>query len=223
MVTASDVANRLAVVRERIERVSSHEVTIVAVTKGWGVDAVLAAAEVGLTDFGENRAQEVIAKFCEIDPATLAGRTIHFIGQLQTNKIAALSRYVNLWQSIDRRELVEVLARRCPGAPILVQVNVTQEPQKGGCEPDQTAGLVELATRLGLVPKGLMAIGKADDERVTCNGFAQLRRLCDGLQLPICSMGMTDDLELAVAAGSTMIRVGGALFGDRPGFVARGG
>jgi uncharacterized pyridoxal phosphate-containing UPF0001 family protein len=113
--------------------------------------------------------------------------------------------------------VVDALARHvAPGATVLVQVNVADTPQQGGCPPGAAADLVAAAARAGLTVTGLMAIGRPGGVAAARPGFRLLRRLVDDLGLTECSMGMTDDLEVAVEEGSTMVRVGTAVFGTRP-------
>jgi PLP dependent protein len=208
------VGGRLAAVRARIRAAGgSDAVRIVAVTKGFGVDAVAAAVAAGATDVGENYAQELVGKL-EALPGPRP--TVHFIGHLQSNKIRRLVPVVDVWQTIDRASLGDELARRAPGAAVLVQVNVSGEPQKGGCTPAETAGLVTKMRALGLDVRGLMTVGRAGGSEAARPGFALLRSLADDLALEERSMGMSDDLEAAVGEGSTMVRVGSALFGPRP-------
>ena len=210
------VADGLALVRTRIATAGGDvgAVRVVAVTKGFGADAIAAALANGLDDVGENYAQEAVAKLAALGPSAAA--RVHFIGRLQSNKIRMLAPVVTLWQTIDRAPLADALAQRVPGARVLVQVNVSDEPAKGGCAPDAAPALVERCRALGLSVEGLMTVGRTgapDDARP---GFARLRSLCDRMGLAVCSMGMTDDLEAAVAEGATMVRVGSALFGMRP-------
>lgn len=214
---AAAVVDRLAGVRQRITAagVDPARITIVAVTKGFGVEAVRAAAAAGLTDLGENYAPELLAKAPEaatLDPPP----RWHFIGRLQRNKVRKLAATVALWQSIDRVELGEELARRAPGARVLVQVNAAGEPAKGGCEPAQTAQIVETLGRLGLVVEGLMAVAPAGSRDGAARAFDLVRGQADALGLARCSMGMSDDYVEAVRAGATMLRLGRALFGPRP-------
>ncbi len=190
-------------------------VTLVAVTKGFGPEVAVAAAAAGLVDLGENYAQELLAKAPVVE-ATGIEVCWHAIGRLQRNKVRSLAGVVGLWQSVDRSDLAAEIARRDPGAKILVQVNVSDEPQKGGCSPSETPALVDAAHQAGLMVQGLMTVGRTgspDDARA---GFALLRDLADELSLPVRSMGMSGDLEAAVAEGATMLRVGAALFGPRP-------
>jgi pyridoxal phosphate enzyme (YggS family) len=208
----------LAAVRARIDAAARAagrdpaDVTLVAVSKEIAVDSIRAALEQGVTDLGENRAQELIAKAETL--GSLVARW-HFIGRLQRNKVRALAPHVALWQSVDRSELAHAIAGVAPGACVLVQVNVGEEPQKGGCKPSETAQLVADAQAVGLVVQGLMTVPPATgDPRPH---FAHLRALTDELELRVCSMGMSSDFEDAIREGSTMVRVGSAIFGPRPG------
>jgi pyridoxal phosphate enzyme (YggS family) len=217
------VAARARAVRARIEAAGGGDaVRLLAVTKGFGPDAVAAAVEAGLGDLGESYAPELVAKAAAAEAAGTGGAVRwHFIGRLQSNKVRRLRAVVGLWQSVDRLRLVEELARSAPGAEVLVQVNVSGEASKGGCEPTATAGLVAAATGAGLHVGGLMCVGAPGGSEAARPGFRLLRTLADELGLAERSMGMSGDLEAAVAEGSTMVRVGTALFGARPG--PRGG
>jgi PLP dependent protein len=141
---------------------------------------------------------------------------VHFIGQLQTNKVRQLVGHVDLWETIDRERLVVELARRAPGARILVQVDTTGEPGKGGCPLAGVPALVAAAGAAGLVVDGLMTVGPTvGGPEAARAGFRAVRRLADELGLGTCSMGMSGDLEVAVEEGATEVRVGTALFGSR--------
>ena len=208
------IAAGLAAVRGRIERAGRDpgEVTLVAVTKGRTAEECRAAVELGLDVLGENRVQEALGKMEEVP-----GATWHLIGHLQTNKARHAGRFA-LIQSIDSLRLAEALAAR-GGAAVLVEVNVAREAQKHGADPAEAVALAALVAEL-LDLRGLMGMGPArGDPRPA---FAELRRLRDeaeqrlGRALPILSMGMTEDMEAALAEGSTMVRVGRALFGPRP-------
>lgn len=215
--TAETVRSNLARVHERIVDAGGDpgSITVLAVTKGFGPEAPRAALDAGLTDLGENYAQELADKAAQIGAADPSPRW-HFIGQLQSNKVRLVADVVSCWQSIDRSSVVREIAKRAPGARILVQVNATGEPQKGGCEPGDVDGLVERAGDAGLVVDGLMTVGRDGDEAATARAFAEVAARADALGLSVRSMGMTADLELAVRAGATMVRVGSALFGPRP-------
>jgi pyridoxal phosphate enzyme (YggS family) len=187
---------------------------IVAVTKGFGLDAVNAAAAAGVRAIGENYAQELATK---AGPAVEAGLAVHFIGRLQSNKVRLLAGHVDVYETIDRPALVREVAKRAPGATVLVQVNATGEAGKGGCDPADVAGLVEACLAAGLSVDGLMTVGPTTGGPEAARpAFRDVRRMVDELGLRTCSMGMTDDLEVAVQEGSTRIRIGTALFGPRP-------
>jgi PLP dependent protein len=213
VIDVTSVAECLATVRSRVAKAGGDQVRILAVSKGFGPDAWAAAAQVGLHDVGENYAQEALAKQATGRPD---GVSLHFIGRLQTNKVKALAPIVDVWQTVDRRELVDVLARRVPNARVLIQVNVSQEPQKGGCGMAEADALVAYSLAAGLRVEGLMTVGKEGAPTEIAAGFRWLRQAADRLSLVECSMGMSDDLEIAVGEGATMIRVGSALFGKRP-------
>lgn len=215
------VAERVQAVRERIARAGDPgRVTLVAVTKGFGPDAVAAAVAVGLADVGESYAAELAAKALSGGASGAAVRW-HFVGRLQSNKVRRLAGTVHLWQSVDRRSVVDELARHAPGAAVLVQVNVSGEAQKGGCDPASAPAFVAEVGAAGLEVRGLMCVGAPGGGAAARPGFRLLRSLVDDLGLEVCSMGMSDDLEVAVEEGATMVRVGTALFGARAG--PRGG
>lgn len=230
MITVSRIDAAAATVRARIEAAAGqrqprprsaggdHDVTIVAVTKGFGIEAWEAALATGIGDVGESYAQEARAKLAAWDEAHpgQAPPRLHVIGRLQTNKVRALAGRVALWQSIDRDALLTEVARRDPGAAVLVQVNVGGPANQGGATPSDAARLVARARTAGLDVRGLMAIGAERDPEAARAGFARLRALADDLDLVECSMGMTDDLEVAVTEGATLVRIGTGLFGARP-------
>ena len=200
--------------RARIHAVAAGEpVELVAVTKGFGADAVVAAAAAGCAAIGENYAQELLGKRAAVAAAAVA---VHFIGRLQSNKVRLLADIVDVWESIDRLNLVTAVARWAPGARILVQVNAAGETGKGGCRPGEVAELVAAAGDAGLVVEGLMTVGPTDGGPEAARpAFRLVRALTDDLGLAVCSMGMTADLEVAIEEGSTRVRVGTALFGPR--------
>lgn len=210
-VTVEDVRARLEVVHNRIADAGGDpdRISVVAVTKGFAPEVAAVAREAGLTELGENYAQELWEK------ATVVDASWHFIGRLQSNKVRLVADVVSCWQSVDRTSLVREIAKRAPGARMLVQVDASGEAQKGGAAPDDVADLVAAARDAGLEVEGLMAVGVHGDDERTATAFATVADLADRLGLVTRSMGMTGDLEAAVAAGTTMIRVGTALFGPR--------
>jgi uncharacterized pyridoxal phosphate-containing UPF0001 family protein len=211
------VAARLAAARRRIEAAGGDPgaVAVVAVTKGFGPEAVAAAAGAGLLDVGENYAQELVAKAAAVAPALGAPLRWHFLGAIQRNKVRSLAPLVHCWQSVARAAEGEEIARRAPGARVLVEVDVTGDPGRNGCAPAAVPQLVRDLCGLGLVVGGLMTVAPTDPEAAR-RGFRSVRELADRLGLFERSMGMSDDLEAAVAEGATMVRLGRALFGDRP-------
>ena len=210
------VADRLAEVRDRIARAGGdwRSVTVVAVTKGFGPDAVHAAYQAGLRDFGENYAQELLRKCEAIGERSLpAPPRWHFLGAVQRNKVRSLAPVVHVWQGVDRIAEGKEIARHLPGAGVLVQVNVTGAPRRDGCSWEEAPALVDALRDQGLDVGGLMCIGPRPDPRPH---FRRLAHLAGQLGLSEISMGMSEDLEVAVQEGSTTLRVGTALFGPRP-------
>ena len=218
------VAERLAAVRARMAEAAGRAgrpasaVKLVVVTKGVAPPVMQAALDAGATDLGENRAQELLAKAPQL--AALVGDTPHpgaptwhFIGRLQRNKVAALAPLVDLWQSVDRLELGRAIAGRVPGAAVLAEVNVADDPAKAGVAPDDAPALVDGLRSAGLSVDGLMTIPAAG--RDPRPAFARLAALADRLGLAEVSMGMSDDFEVAVEEGATIVRVGRAIFGSR--------
>jgi pyridoxal phosphate enzyme (YggS family) len=211
------VAEALGAVRRRIASATERPegVRVVAVTKGHGVEAVRSALAAGLLDIGENYAQELLAKAAEL-PRGPTPRW-HFLGGVQRNKVADLAPVVAVWQSVDRVEEARRIASFRPGAEILVEVALFSGPGRGGVAPAAAAGLVGEARSLGLAVAGLMAVGPPGPPEEARAGFRWLAAEARRLGLSEVSMGMTADLEVAVEEGSTMVRVGAALFGPRPG------
>lgn len=210
------VAENLAQVRERIVLAGRDpdEVTIVAVTKGFDVSVCREAVAAGLHVLGENRVHEALAKMEEVPDAEW-----HLIGHLQTNKARVAAGRFALIQSVDSMRLAEALAKIAPAQAVLVEVNVAREPQKSGADPDHAVDMIVAVART-LDLRGLMAIGPSHGDPTPA--FVELRKLRDeaeqrlGRSLPILSMGMSGDFEAALAAGSTMLRLGQVLFGPRP-------
>ena len=209
------VARNLEDLRSRLTAISDgREVTIVAVTKGFGVDAVHAALSCGLICIGENYAQELLSKFEQVNEVLRP--QWHFLGRLQRNKIRSLAHVVDVWQSVDRVELIDAIAGRAPGATVYIQANLSGEAHKGGAPLEAVPALVGHAREAGLQVRGLMGVGPAGSPEDAREGFRSLVALADSLDVEQRSIGMSADLEVAVQEGSTMVRVGSALFGPRP-------
>ncbi len=210
------IEENLKAVRERIAQAGRNpeEVTIVAVTKGFGPEVCRAAFDAGLRILGENRVQEAVAKMDAVQ-----GPEWHLVGHLQTNKARAAAGRFALIQSVDSRHLADALARINVEQKVLVEVNVAREPRKTGVDPAGAQELLDAVAEM-LDLQGLMAMGPAEgdprpafDELRTIRDEAQQRL---GKPLPILSIGMSGDFEVAVKAGSTMVRLGTVLFGPRP-------
>ena len=213
-----EFAGRLAGIRARVEAASPDPsaVTVMAVTKGFGADAVRTAVAAGLTVVGENYADELVAKAHEVADDPGPAPEWHYLGAIQRNKVARLAPLVSCWQGVARVEEGRAIASRRPGSRVLVQVDVAGLPGRGGVPPAEVPVLVADLRREALDVAGLMAVGSPGPPEGAREGFRTVRRLADELDLPVRSMGMTDDLEVALSEGSTMVRVGRALFGERP-------
>ncbi len=219
MSRAGELAGRLAEVRGRIEAAARRAgrdpsaVTLVAVTKTKPLDDLLAAYEAGVRDFGENRVQEAEAKF----PHLPADAVRHLIGPIQSNKANKAARLADAVHAVDSADIARRLARAAANEKrrlaVYVEVNTGGEETKAGVTPAGVAALVEAVRALPeLDLRGLMAIPPPGDTRPH---FALLRRLAESLGLAGLSMGMSDDYEVAVEEGATVVRVGTALFGHR--------
>ena len=212
---------RVGEIRARIQRAGGEGVQIIAVTKTWGPEAMIGAHEVGCDGVGENYAQELIHKVALVPPSQRL--PIHFIGQAQTNKVKSLVDIVDVWQSVDRATLVDELIKRlrlrsnAQPASIMLQVNTTGESTKAGCDPADVSTLLARARQGGLQVSGLMTVGPTSGEvDLTRQAFRLLGQLADQHDLGERSMGMSGDFEIAVEQGATSVRIGTALFGERP-------
>ena len=209
------INERLAVVRNAIVATGRRldEITIVAVTKGFGIDVVAAAQRAGLSLFGENYADELVEKAVAAGPDSVQWT---FQGRLQSNKINRIAPHVGLWQTLATAEQAAALAKRVPAARVLVQVNLTGREVQGGCSFEELDAVIDAARSAGLVVEGVMGIGPdTDDAHARRVAFTALAEARQRLALPTVSMGMSNDYVDAVACGSTMIRLGSVLFGAR--------
>lgn len=223
------ISDNLQAVKERIRGAArcvgrdAGAARLLAVSKGWPAECVRAAFAAGQRAFGENYVQEGVAKIVALDDLDLEW---HFIGPLQSNKTREVAEHFDWVHSIDRKKIAERLsAQRPSGAPPLqscIQVNVSGEDSKSGVAPGFVAELARaLRTMPGLRLRGLMAIPEAsDDANLLRQRFALLRELlaqlnAEGMQLDVLSMGMSDDFEIAIAEGATILRIGTAIFGQR--------
>ena len=212
MIDDERFAANLETVREAVHRLGRDDVRILAVTKGHGVEEIERAARHGITDIGESYAQELESKRSRIPD----GVAVHFIGRIQRNKSRRVAADVDLWHSVDRLELLDEIGRRRPGAPVLIQVGVDGDPTKAGVAADEIAPMLVRAEEAGVEVRGLMTMGVFDDDEASRRQFEHTARLAEIHELPEVSMGMSGDYRIALAAGSTILRLGTVLFGPRP-------
>ena len=212
----ADIVARIHAEEARVGR-ETGSTKLIAVSKMQPDERVKAVLDEGHRRFGENRVQEAAGKWpnwCE----TYSGVELHLLGPLQTNKTRQAIELFQAIHSLDRPKLANNIARlaqevgRCP--MLFVQVNTGQEPQKAGVLPSETDAFVAECRAMDLPVSGLMCIPPVDDEPAP--HFAQLAELAERNGLPELSMGMSHDFEAAIAAGATYVRIGAAIFGDRP-------
>jgi pyridoxal phosphate enzyme (YggS family) len=217
------VMEGVAAACRRVDR-SPDDVAIVAVSKTFPATLVAEACRAGLTDAGENRVQEAATKIPQVEALGSHPRW-HLVGHLQTNKVKTALGLFDIIHSVDSLRLAETISRqaeqavlRQPGpVPVLLEVNVGGEASKFGLAPEQAGPAAEQMARLpGLSVQGLMTVAplSGDPEEVR-PVFRELRRLRDALGLRHLSMGMTDDFEVAIEEGATIVRIGRAIFGAR--------
>lgn len=209
------IARRGEDVRRRIAERTDRDVRIVCVTKAHPPEVAAAALAAGFGDLGENYAQELRSK-AEALAGTAPAPRWHFVGRLQSNKVRLIADHVELWHTIDRPGIVGAVAKRAPGARVLVQLDLAGLPDRGGCDPADAAGLVAAARGEGLDVVGLMGVGVPGPAELSRQGFRDLCRIADELGLPERSIGMSADLDVAVEEGATIVRVGSDLVGPRP-------
>ncbi|MBR6524210.1 MAG: YggS family pyridoxal phosphate-dependent enzyme [Clostridia bacterium] len=219
-------------VRERIENACARvgrnpdEITLIGVTKTHGADIINEGISAGITDIGENRVQEITAKYDDIDKAA----KIHLIGHLQTNKVKYIADKVAMIHSVDSFKLAKEISRKALGCgrvmDILIQLNISGEESKSGISPECLDGLLEEISGLkGVFVRGLMTIPpiESGDMAVSRDIFRKCNKIYvdkrakiyDNIKIDILSMGMSNDFEIAIEEGSTMVRVGRAIFGER--------
>ena len=223
------ISNNIAALRNRIQKKclecgrSVNEIKLIAVSKYFGIDVINQAIDAGISDFGENKAQELHLKFEKIGSKV----TWHFIGKLQMNKVKYAVNCAEFIHSVDSLELAEEIARRAEGIgkvqKILVQVKTSEEETKSGAESEDEVRNILKFCKLdkNLNALGLMTMAPlTENENLIRKSFRDLRNFLtkfnsEGYQLRELSMGMTSDFEIAIEEGATMIRIGSAIFGDR--------
>lgn len=225
---------RLHFVKQRIENAciaagrQAADVSLLAVSKKHPAHKIITFNELGVRSFGENQLQEALHKQQELQHLDLQW---HFIGAIQSNKTRAIAEHFQWVQSVDRLRTLQRLANQRPSKTdplnICLQVNIDREPQKGGANPEDVMQLAEFAEGLGNIKfRGLMAIPKlTTDPKEQHDSFHRVRLLyeelrANGHELDTLSMGMSSDLEIAIQEGSTMVRIGTDLLGERPTGIA---
>jgi PLP dependent protein len=227
MLDGSEIAERLAEVRGRIAAAAGRsgrnvaEVRLVLASKTQAPEAIAAAYEAGVRDFGENYVQEAVSKRAEL--TRFEDIRWHLIGHLQTNKVRAAAATFDIIQTLDSERLAAGLhrIRPAPAMPVLIEINIGDEPSKSGVRPSDVEALLE-AVRAKVDVRGLMTIPPASNRPDHArHWFVRMRQLRDrlaestGLALSELSMGMTDDFAIAIEEGATIVRVGRAVFGER--------
>ena len=226
--TREELENRVARIRRELEEASAGRYPVpklIAVTKTHSAEEILPLADMGITDIGENRVQELLTKLPELREHF----QIHLIGRLQRNKVKQIAGEVCMIQSVDSEPLAREIHNRALAAgrrmPVLVEISPAGEEQKGGVPFDETeAFLKQIAPLEGIEVRGLMAVMPLTEDQNYLDGlFARMRGLFDrirdknlsGIAMEELSMGMSGDYRLAAAHGATMVRVGSAIFGPR--------
>jgi pyridoxal phosphate enzyme (YggS family) len=221
MDTPSPLAESLAAVEKRILKACARarrrreEITLLAVTKIFPAQAILDAYALGLREFGENYVQEFEAKAPEV--RSLAGARFHLIGHLQSNKARKGAELFDVIQTVDSAKLARRLAEAGKPMEVMIEVKLSEEESKHGCVPADVPALVEaIQAQKELTLTGLMTMPPwSEDPEVARPYFQKLRELARQVGVEGLSMGMSNDLEVAIEEGSTMVRVGTALFGRR--------
>jgi PLP dependent protein len=216
---ATNIQKLLGRIEHAAERAGRHpaDVRLIGATKSVAPERVIEALDAGLRDFGENFVQEADERRRELKSRG-SEATWHFIGHLQTNKTSVALSLFDILQSVDSLRLAQHLSRRATKpVRILLEVNVAREASKFGFAPAEVAGVVSELVRLpNLQMEGLMTIApESKDPESVRPVFRELRQLAEAHGLEQLSMGMTDDFEVAVEEGATMVRVGRAIFGER--------
>jgi pyridoxal phosphate enzyme (YggS family) len=220
-------ADRLGRILERIDQAARgagrdpKDITLVAVTKTISLDKVLPFIRAGIHHIGENRVQEALSKWSVANDSGSEKPKFHLIGHLQSNKAKKAVEFFDVIQSLDRLDLADDLNRHAhelgKAASCLVEVKISSEQTKSGVDPEKLADFLgQLKSRTSLAIKGLMGIAPFDVNTQTARpAFHKLRQLFEKAKLEVLSMGMSNDFEIAIEEGATMVRIGTALFGPR--------
>ena len=208
---SEQMEERLEKIKKLIKDKAQNPITLIGVTKGFTHKEVNIARELGIKNFGENYAQELLTK----EPLIAAESSWHFIGQLQSNKIRKISHLVDVWHSVTSLKHAREIHKRNERAQMLLQVSLMGPSNSKGFEVKELPDIIGKLQDEGIDISGLMTMGVPGDMVATRVVFERLRKLADTFELSECSMGMSNDFEVALESGSSMIRVGSAIFGNR--------
>lgn len=209
--SAFHLQERLLEIQQRIVNAGGKNVEIIAATKSQTTETLLALNEAGVSHFAESYTQEFIEKQFSPELQNLSIQW-HFVGQLQSNKVRQLNQCeVFLFQSVDRENLICEIGKHFPGSDVLIQIDTTGNPNRGGAQPDDVERLTQLAIENFLNPKGIMLIARVGVQE-SIEDFKLARQIQEKMKFSVLSAGMSEDFELAVAEGATMVRLGRALF-----------
>ncbi|MEN2494199.1 MAG: Pyridoxal phosphate homeostasis protein [Hyphomicrobiaceae bacterium hypho_1] len=218
-----DIATRLRDIKSKIKKVAletgreTHDINLVAVSKTFDIPAIIPALEAGQLEFGENRVQEAVRKWSKLRE-DFSDVVLHLIGPLQSNKVKEAVATFDVIHTIDRPKIARAVAsemqKQSKRTKLFVQINTGEEGQKAGIYPDMAKNFIKMCRiELNLNIAGLMCIPPAQEEPAV--HFAFLYKLASEMNLTGLSMGMSADFEAAISLGSTDIRVGSAIFGNR--------
>ncbi len=211
--TANEIAQSFIKIKERIRQAGRDldSLTIVGVTKGFDAHTVQLALQAGIENFGENYSSEFVNKAKLVTGAA----TWHFIGTIQRRNILSMAKYVSLWHSIARIEEAAGIADLAPGAEGLVQLDLAKLPNRNGVKISDLSRFMDLISKIDISIRGFMCMGVPNDVSRTREIFIKAHEISQDFGLSDLSMGMSDDLEVALECGSTIVRIGSALLGQR--------
>jgi len=210
--SVQEIQEKASKLIELVKTRSEGRATLLPITKGFSVREIEAVLGVGLVGIGESYAQELLRKSKEISDSAVKW---HMVGNIQRNKVRKLSPVIELWHSVHRKEIIDEISKHKDNAKILIQVDMNARHTQGGCRPQDVSLLLDHANERGLKVEGLMTIGVNQNIVETKESFLALSKMSENLGLKEVSMGMSDDFEIALECGATILRVGRGIFGER--------
>lgn len=199
--------------RELVKSKSSGKATLLPVTKGFPPNVIEMLLSLGLNEVGESFAKELLDKNTTLDDQSILW---HMVGRVQRNKVKKIHSLISLWHSVDRKDLIDEISKYSPQARVLIQVDVFDREAQGGCSVDNVESLLEYSIKKNLKVDGLMTVGLNEDRVATEMAFKQVAKFSSALGLKEISMGMSEDFQIALDCGSTILRIGRGIFGERP-------